>query len=260
VPEKRPESVNEYVRWASGPIFTEPIDAIRNRLELAQSKVFLEIEDSAFWRRILRDRPEWNDEYYAKTQYLLFATSEEPKLVRKSFESLIIKTYRKNVLENDEWPDPPDSGWITPDNWFAQLNDLVRSTLVVKYLDGVLFLVENLELLAKELGAVCADKLESRDEGYYAAHFYVAESHEIPTADWKTIRTPVQVEIQVTTQVQEVIRQLTHQDYAERRIRQHLVEPQWQWRYEDEEFVPNYLGHVLHFIEGLIMDVRNRER
>lgn len=33
----------------------------------------------------------------------------------------------------------------------------------------------------------------------------------------------------------------------------------WQWDYESDEFIPNYLGHILHYIEGMIMEVRKRE-
>lgn len=32
----------------------------------------------------------------------------------------------------------------------------------------------------------------------------------------------------------------------------------WQWQYRGDQFVPNYLGHILHYIEGMIMEVRER--
>ncbi len=33
----------------------------------------------------------------------------------------------------------------------------------------------------------------------------------------------------------------------------------WQWDYKCDEFLPNYLGHIIHYIEGMIMEVRDRK-
>ena len=33
----------------------------------------------------------------------------------------------------------------------------------------------------------------------------------------------------------------------------------WAWKYEGEEFSPNYVGHLIHYVEGVIMEIRNRE-
>jgi hypothetical protein len=34
----------------------------------------------------------------------------------------------------------------------------------------------------------------------------------------------------------------------------------WQWDYECNEFAPNYIGHVLHYIEGAVMQIIKKEQ
>lgn len=66
----------------------------------------------------------------------------------------------------------------------------------------------------------------------------------------------VPVEVQVSTQVKDVIQRLTHQLYEDRRKKPRDSLP-WQWNFKDEEFTANYLGHMLHYIEGTIMRLRH---
>ncbi len=45
-------------------------------------------------------------------------------------------------------------------------------------------------------------------------------------------------------------------------MRRKLLKPpdtKWQWDYKGDEFATNYLGHILHYVEGMIMDVRERD-
>ncbi|MBA7713090.1 hypothetical protein ES703_122088 [subsurface metagenome] len=72
-------------------------------------------------------------------------------------------------------------------------------------------------------------------------------------------KVPIKVEIQVTSQLQEAIDRLTHKYYEERRSKVKSSDSKWQWDYEGDEFIPNYLGHILHYIDGMIMEVKNRE-
>ncbi len=67
------------------------------------------------------------------------------------------------------------------------------------------------------------------------------------------------VELQITTQLQEVLRQFSHEFYEKMRMTNKQSEIPWQWRYKEDEFFANYLGHMLHNIEGMIMDVRRRQ-
>lgn len=68
------------------------------------------------------------------------------------------------------------------------------------------------------------------------------------------------IEIQITTQLQEVIRSLLHKYYEDRRKGVEAEGTKWQWDYKSDEFVANYLGHILHYVEGMIMDIREKQR
>jgi len=177
----------------------------------------------------------------------------------KPLDSLVDKSFRQNALFNENWPAPPDGGWILPDNWFETTRDVLRTSIVVKYLDGVTFLADKLAEVAQVLGLEAAIDYEAREEGYYAAHYYVSLAGEMPLPKWDTKRIIFVLEVQITTQMQEAIRVLTHHFYEERRSRLlNAAQKKWQWNYDSDEFRANYLAHTLHHIEGLIMDIRVR--
>ena len=126
-----------------------------------------------------------------------------------------------------------------PPTWFGRINDIVRSLLVVKYLDGVTFAAAQIFEIAKALGTPCDTELKARDEGYYAAHLYFPVSCEIPRENWDTEKATILVELQITTQVQEVIRKLLHTYYEERRVTREQESATWQWNYKSPEFAAN---------------------
>lgn len=235
-------------------------DILRSRYESASSKALFDIEQSQFWGEMLAELPEMGDRYLLTTRYPLLVTKEPPKLLRKSFRSLFIKSFRLNVLANKNWPDPPDDGWCEPNTWLATVSDVIRTMVVVKYLDGVTYLAEQLVELATAQGLFSRVNLEAREEGYYAAHFYWTQDVEVPKANWDTQIVPLSVEVQITTQLQETILRLTHENYESRRMRPDSPSVKWQWDFMSQEFVPNYLGHILHYLEGMIMEVRDRPR
>ncbi|MEW9527305.1 hypothetical protein [Microbispora sp. NPDC049125] len=210
------------------------------------------------WGKILQYRAEVEDGYTAKTGFKLFATPNAPEIVTKPYDSLLDKSFRKNVAQNSGWPSPPDGGWVTPLNWYGRVNDIVRTTVVVKYLDGVGIIVDHIRQMADSCKIRFSVDYEAREEGYYAAHCYLWFDLEIPAANWDTERVSIRLEIQVTTQLQDVIRRLTHDYYTQRRSRTSVADVKWQWDYKNPEFIPNYLGHILHYVEGMIMEVRER--
>jgi hypothetical protein len=82
---------------------------------------------------------------------------------------------------------------------------------------------------------------------------------DVPKENWDSERIPVALEIQVTTQLQDVIGKLLHKYYEDRRMQASQPELKWQWNYESDEFLTNYLGHILHYAEGMIMEARTRQ-
>lgn len=135
---------------------------------------------------------------------------------------------------------------------------MVRCQFVVRYLDAAERLVAQLASVGDKLGLKFTHKLEARPEGYYAAHCTVSFTAELPaTIDTRLV--PMHAEIQITTQLQDVLRVLTHRYYEQRRVKPRAEGVVWQWEYWTDEFLSSYLGHLLHYVDGMIMEVRARQ-
>lgn len=258
----RPESRADYVRWLKEGFGVEVDNRLEERFEAVVNKVKRDFEASELWRQVCANLNDYDSGYRIGAQnYPLFLDGgKPPTLETKSFESFLLKTYRRNISENGLWPEPPKDGWVMPDDGFAALNDLVRTSFVVKYLDGVEFLAERLQQKSRDSGCRCTLEFEARMEGHYAAHLCIRDTFQIPDNRWDIEAVSMSVEIQIITQLQEVIRRLTHQYYEERREQPVKARSNWQWDYRSDEFTANYLGHILHYVEGMIMEVRTRQR
>ncbi|MDE0453924.1 MAG: hypothetical protein OXJ63_01290 [Gammaproteobacteria bacterium] len=256
---ERPKSVDEYKRWLRDE-HNATLKRAESHYDSVVRKIHADVLASDAWTALNDNLVTMNQRYLVKTGYPLFVTQNGLRLYRKSFDSFLVKTFRKNVLNNAEWPDPPPNGWLLPENWFTRINDIVRTLLVVKYLDGVTFAAAEIVQLFESNQRDCEAHFEARTEGYYAAHLYASFPVTIPRVDWDTQGVIVPLELQITTQVQEVIRRLLHAYYEERRVTITSEESEsWQWDYKSPEFSANYLGHVLHYVEGMIVEIRDRQ-
>ena len=263
-PEK-PKNISEYEAWLNDQYGIKIEDRHRSHYESVTNKIQKDILKSDFWVELRGSLPKFEGQYLAQTGYNLFMPghspddpTKAPDWLIKPFDSFFLKTFRKNVLDNDHWPNEPHGGWILPDNWFRRIGDILRTLFVVKYMDGVRFLVDRLSSLWEKHGAQCAAVFEARQEGYYAAHLNGTREFDVPRLTWDTERISVTTEIQITTQLQEVIRRLPHKYYEERR--KATTKPaKWQWDHSSDEFVANYLGHILHYVEGMIMEIREKQ-
>lgn len=255
--------IEEYRQWLRERHGVDITDKVRNHYELVTTKMKAAFENSAFWKQLVSNLDEFNDEYIIDTGYpLLYNKLDPPILKIKPWDSFLDKTRRKNIVENPNYPKAPPDGWTLPNNWYSKINDILRTILVVKYLDGAHFLVKKTRSLCQESNnKYFSCDYEATEEGYYAVHMYITEEFEIPRIDWDTERVSAKVEIQITTQIQEVIRKLIHKYYEEKRGKvSPAAERVWQWDYTSDEFIPNYLGHILHYVEGMIMEIRDREK
>ena len=212
---------------------------------------------SLLWRGIWEELRNRDYQYrQEKNPFRLLPDSDrQPFVDAKTWESFAEKLYRKNRLNNDRWPYPPEGGWITPDDWSKDtrgIADVVRTTVVVRYLDCVSIVRNVVAAAVKQHGGQDFHQEEAaRLEGYYALH--LTFSLQLPSAK-------IPIEIQVCTQVQEVLRTLTHQFYVRRRLDKDISSEQLMWDYGGRQFVPCYLGHLLHYADGQIMNVRDREQ
>lgn len=260
---KKPSNIEEYKEWLEREHGVNIDKRIENHYESVVQKIKRDFSKSLLWTELGKELNKIEEGYILKTGYRLFLESNLPELKTKSFESFIEKTFRKNIIYNYRWPEPPKNGWIFPSNWMNRINDTVRTLFVVKYLDGAEYLIEKLELFASNFDLNFRKFYEAREEGYYAIHTYVRSDFETPKIDFDTEIQNISIEIQVTTQLQEVIRRLLHKYYEEKRTQNSSgVEKrkQWQWNPESEEFSTNYLGHILHYVEGMILEIRNKEK
>lgn len=256
---KKPINISEYKKWLKEEHGLSKFNSYEQHYESVANKVLRDFETSKFWETLVSNLKEYDAEYELRFGYQLFQTLDTPQLVVKPFSSFLEKTFRKNVSSNKKWPDSPNNGWVLFDDWYSRIGDIVRTSFVIKYLDGVEFFVEKLKKLANEFELTNRKFLEAREEGYYAVHFYVTDKFEIPKVDWDTKKMNISIEIQTTTQLQDVIHKLVHKYYEKKRKEKRESVAKWRWDYRSDEFFANYLGHILHYVEGMIMEVRRRQ-
>jgi hypothetical protein len=230
------------------------------RYESATEKIVAAAKSAPFWTEYQTQRADLAQAYYSETGFKLFAFPSDEEPHGKSWESFLLKSFRRNVLDNSNFPGAPARGWLLPGTWITDVHDVVRTVLVVKYLDGVKILIAALESIASIAGADFQSDLQARDTGYYAAHTYTTFSVDLPEDDWTLKRHTMKLEVQITTQLQEVMGKLTHKQYERRRELPASASVNWQWDHSSDAFQPNYLGHILHYAEGMIMEVRDRDR
>jgi hypothetical protein len=255
---KKPENIEEYLYWLKERLNVDITEKHKRLYDSATTFIQRDFEASLFWKKLIKALPVYRDEYKIQTGYDLFSSEIPPVVCIKPFNSFIEKTYRKNVIYNTDWPNPPNSNWIIPDNWDSRISDIIRTSIVVKYLDGVEFIGAKIKALCEKYKKSCSFSLEASEVGYYAAHLYTIQKFEIPTFTWETRKISLSIEIQITTQLQEAIKKLIHKYYEEERCRIAKADLKWQWNYKSDEFAANYLGHILHYIEGMIMEIRER--
>ena len=67
------------------------------------------------------------------------------------------------------------------------------------------------------------------------------------------------IEIQITTQLQEVLYDLTHTIYEDLRNGVIRQDDGWKWETENPLFKSAYISHTLHFLESSIVDIRKEK-
>jgi hypothetical protein len=257
-PIDKPTTVPQYLEWLKSKHSVEITPITETYYRTVADRIKGELAASPFWTEWVANLNVYHDQYLVNTGYLLLMPNPKPEVLTKSFRSVLSKSFRQNIVRNERWPDEPAEGWVLPSNWIGKMNDIARTVIAVKYLDGVEFMAEQTKALATKLSLNSRMDFEAKAEGYYAGHLYTYHELEVQKLNWDMERVRVSFEIQITTQLQEVIRLLLHKYYEDRRTKSRS-DTKWQWEYRSDEFVANYLGHILHYVEGMIMDVRARQ-
>lgn len=256
---KKPTSIGDYKKWMYTNDDFEFHDDIaqKNYYEAMTQKMKQSFEVGNFWKKFCEHLNKLEEKYRKTTRYGLLKKGFFPQLFIKPYESFIDKSFRKNILNNSEWPSPPNGEWITCTNAVKRFSDLIRTNVIVQYLDGIDYVVTEIQSLTK-----CKVDYQANIEGYYAVHIDVPSQFELPTTTWGTSLLDGSVEIQITTEVKALIKALLHRDYEKYRIRKFddYEGRGWQWDYRSDEFKLNFLGHVIHNLEANILEIRDKER
>jgi len=255
---KKPNE-DEYCEWFKEKFNKDiSLNKYENHYDSVTDRLKKNFENSSFWKTLSKEYSNFDIEYQIDKKYELFTEQNLPIIQIKPYKSFIQKTYRKNVLDNQLWPNKPVNDWITPDNWFERTNDVIRTLFKVKYLDGVKFIIKKIDDIGKKNSLKFEPHFEAKEEGYYAVHMYSKMKMEIPNIDFDTEFINFPFEFQITTQLQELIRNLLHKYYEEQRLSKKPLSINWKWDYKSNEFAINYLGHILHYLEGMILEVRDK--
>lgn len=291
--EQRPRILKEYLEWAKDL----PISVNFASLNFARlykqnlTQVKQSVDTHEFFQDLEDFLSECQKEYRKTTNSDLFMSQpserddrielfqRQPKIYffKKPYKSAVEKSFRYNVLENNpsgELGEPKGKGdvldgWCTPMNWFEIFPDMVRTMIVCKYKDGPEFLARKLVKYAKDKGLVGDYGSREKDDGYYAFHYYVTLPCKLdldnpisPPPIKKLVETDVKIEIQLTTQLQEAMNQISHGEYAKARlktVRTDQLTKSWKWDFESKRFKVAYLSHALHLLESIILDIRSRD-
>ncbi|GAB1053563.1 MAG: hypothetical protein Sw1PiTSA_41010 [Shewanella algae] len=254
----KPEGVDEYIKWATenvGSQFGEqPLESL---YETNMNNVFNGVSQHPFFVGFSNKARAWESDYKELTNSDLFTDSNEPKLLVKPYTSVVEKTYRQNILWNKKYPNEPSGGWYSHSNIYSRLNDLVRGSMVCRFIDGPEFVAKAIREYASELDLTSRQYSQERDDGYYAYHVYIKFPVTVYELDWSKSDTFIEVEIQITTQLQEVLRSLTHKFYETQRLQSNSDRGKWKWEFKSSRFKVGYLSHTLHLLESVILESRD---
>lgn len=251
----KPPDLDAYADWLwhEHGVETALLESQYNRVSRS---ILNQFQTSRFWTATKVALPELISSYFLCTGYRMASSDPMAGLQVKPWETFWLKTFRRNVVDNDEWPGPPPEGWWLPNTWFPLAKDVVRTRIVVRYLDAVVEVAQLLEGIARRMRHRYATDYEATDAGYYAAHFVIRRRLDIPALAYDTTRVVVPIEIQVTTEVKSVVQELLHKYYEEARQHQPADPEEARWNYASDAFRSSYVGHMAHYLEGIIMNLR----
>lgn len=214
------------------------------------------VQAHPFIRELATSLEIWDKESISISSYPLLMDTDLAPFHQKSFDSFIDKVFRNCLVYNDNFPLAPRRGWITHENFAEKVNDLVRNKITCKFLDGPEITAKKIVLLAEKHGLTAQYSSRNADDGYYAYHVYITFPVAIDTGKGPVVPKRVDVEIQISTQLKEVMYEILHKFYADDRSK--IFQPDWKWDIESLKFKSGYLSHTLHLLESMIVELRNK--
>jgi hypothetical protein len=209
-----------------------------------------EISVGPFWRRAKQELQSWKAEYRSQFGDALLIGPELPEFEGKGSKRICSKLYQKR-LEKESFKEEvlPKEGPPIP-----KINDLVRTRIACRYVDGVEFLGNKLFDLAKEMFCDPVREKAARVEGYFAQHLNL--NSDVLYRFGGTEKAKIIVEIQIATGLSTTVWETTHSIYEASREDKQSHE-NWQWNPKDPNFISNQLGHMIHLADGLLVQLRD---
>lgn len=210
-----------------------------------------EISVGPFWLRAKRELQSWKAEYRSQCGGALLVGLELPDFEGKGSVRISSKLYQKR-LEKESFKEEvlPEEGPPIP-----KINDLVRTRIACRYVDGVEFLGDKLFDLAKGMQCDPIRSREGRLEGYFAQHLNLSND-VLYRFGGTSEKAKITVEIQIATGLSTTVWDTTHSIYEASREDKQSHE-NWQWDPKDPKFISNQLGHMIHLADGLLVQLRD---
>lgn len=82
-----------------------------------------------------------------------------------------------------------------PDAWCFSINNTIRTTFAVKYLNVVVFLAREVEQKLNDLGMDTKVNYEDKAEGYYAIHLYLSVDMVVQDGQMSSVVESCSVEL-----------------------------------------------------------------
>jgi ppGpp synthetase/RelA/SpoT-type nucleotidyltranferase len=256
----KPETPQQFSEWSTEATCGRFSRYTPTWYATGQNNLFTQLQDSEFFAQFatLLENSTTEFRQRSRAQLLAVGTAPEVEWHKKSYESFLEKMFRKNCVENLNFPSPPLGGWVSLDSAFSAIDDIVRTTIFVAYADAPDFLAKQIEESAERFNLCVVHKDHVTEKGYYARHVYISLSVPIAslTAGGEFTDQKVAVEVQIATQLQGALREITHFMYERERLNGAQA-TDWKRDFRSGRFRAAYMAHSLRFIEAMILEVRD---
>jgi hypothetical protein len=263
---EKPASVEEFKRYILENF--KPTVGFGSEFEkiytLNQNSLCDKFEASDFWKEFILSTKEIDARYRKdNNEFDLILHPDKIKIYKKGVQEAIEKAYRTSIV-NNEFPFESSEyfeQFVLPENIFEKLNDIIRTEIIVKYIDGIDLVIAFLENLSKKYNFKTKVEPKSKEEGYFAKHLYISYKNKIVDFESQPKEIEHTFEIQIRTQLQDTIKSILHNHYEKDRIKYQKEQEStnWRWQFKESRFMTNYIGHILHFFDGIIVKIKDQK-
>jgi ppGpp synthetase/RelA/SpoT-type nucleotidyltranferase len=263
---KKPENVDEFkrlIRENKEKITTKGFESEFIKAYGINTDTILNNVNEKIWSPIKKILANTDDLYQKNNDLDLLANIDKIHLEIKPIDSVINKAFRISVRESKHNYGEKEyfNEFVTPENMYEKLNDIIRTEITVKYIDGIDLIIDAISIFAKDNKYKIYIKNKSDEVGYYAKHVYLTFNSVIVDYDYKPKNEAITFEIQIRTQLQDTVRKILHKYYEKDRIKNvnSSKDSSWKWQISEPRFITNYVGHILHFLDGIIMRIKSEK-